>query len=577
MSHVEEIKEKLSVEDVLGSYLKLEKAGASFKALCPFHHEKTASFFISPARGTYYCFGCGMKGDIFSFVEEFEGVDFKGALKILAEKAGVKIVFENPKLKSEKDRLFACLEEATTFFSETLNREENGKIREYLKGRGLTPETILEWHIGFAPLDWHPVHSYLKQKGYTDSEIEKAGLIKRAEASHEKGVRFYDRFRGRIMFPINDSSGRVIGFSGRIFQDDGKSAKYINSPETELYLKSSVLFGLDKAKSAIRQEGEIILVEGQMDIILSHQAGVRNTVALSGTAFTESHAKIIHRFSNRLILAFDPDSAGVKAARRSAVIALREGLEVKAALLPSGVDPADYILHNSKKWKDILANSVNIVHFSLAQILSSTAQKSNLPNEIKENIFPFLYPLGSSMERSQYIQEIAKKTGISENAIIEDYRKAERSYEPEGETGNQGVIREKKLEEKSHRNLVERRIYGILLWQNSLGAPSIDVKRVEETLKNIIGAPGFEKMTDFFAPNKNELASEAEVLYNTANTAEDLEELFMHLEQDYLKGNLAIEIEKLSLAEKNTDKDQIAEILKRCKELGERIQKLVTK
>ncbi len=279
-SPVQQIKERLSIEEVVSSYIKLDRAGANLKARCPFHNEKTPSFFVSPDRGSYYCFGCGAKGDIFTFIEEFEGLDFKGALKILAERAGVPLVQYNKEKEGEKERLYKAMEEATKFFEKNL--VENQEALKYLRERGLENKTIRDFRIGFVKNDWRELYSHLQMIGFTDIEIEKAGLAKKTE----KGM--YDRFRGRIMFPISDSSGRIIAFSGRILEDDGKSAKYLNSPETPIFNKSSVLFGIDKAKDSIRKNNFSILVEGQMDLILSHQAGFKNTVASSGTAMTDS-------------------------------------------------------------------------------------------------------------------------------------------------------------------------------------------------------------------------------------------------------------------------------------------------
>src|SRR3990167_6310938 len=284
-SPVDKIKEKISIEDVVSSYIKLERAGANLKARCPFHNEKTPSFFVSPDRGSYYCFGCGASGDIFTFVEEFEGLDFKGALKLLADKAGVVLEIyskENKEEKSEKEKLYEVMEETAEFFEKNL--AANKPAQEYLKSRGLEEKTIKDFRIGYAILDWRTLYDYLKSKNFSDKEIELAGLAKKPE---DKTKAMYDRFRGRVIFPMGDSSGRIIAFSGRLLVDDGKSAKYLNSPETPIFNKSSVLFGIDKAKESIRKNNFSILVEGQIDLVLSHQAGFRNTVASSGTAMTD--------------------------------------------------------------------------------------------------------------------------------------------------------------------------------------------------------------------------------------------------------------------------------------------------
>src|SRR3989344_3942952 len=347
-SPVQKIKERLGIEEIASSYIKLERAGANLKARCPFHNEKTPSFFLSPDRGTYYCFGCGASGDIFTFVEEFEGLDFKGALKMLAERAGVELPRYNKadqENKSEKEKLFKIMEEATNYFENNLG--ENQEVLEYLKTRGLNEKSIKDFRIGFAILDWRKLYDHLKGRGFADNEIERAGLAKKPD---DAGKAMYDRFRGRIMFPIMDSSGRVVAFSGRIFKDDGKSAKYLNSPETPIFKKSSILYGIDKAKESIRKHDFSIVVEGQFDLILSHQAGYRNTVATSGTALSDtevskenvvSNLGLIRRLSDNLVLAFDSDKAGMTATARAGKIALSLGMDVKVANLQEGSDPAD--------------------------------------------------------------------------------------------------------------------------------------------------------------------------------------------------------------------------------------------
>jgi len=354
-STVEQIKERLDIADVIGSYLKLDSAGSNLKARCPFHNEKTPSFFVSPSRQTYHCFGCDRGGDILSFVQEIEGQDFPGALKILAERAGVEIKRESSAVKSDKDKLFAVLEEATSFFESNL--KEQKEVIEYLKKRGLKGETAKRFNVGYAPSGWSNLYEMLKKKGYPDVIMDKAGLIIKGE----KG--YYDRFRSRIMFPITDVSGRVVGFSGRIFgAENEKTAKYVNSPETELYNKSKILYGFDKAKFAIRKKGFCILVEGQMDLLMSHQAGLQNTVAVSGTAFTEEHLKIINRLTDSLIIAFDSDDAGIDASKRGVDTALSIGMDVKIVALPKGLDPADLILKEKQKWVKQVENAEHVIY-----------------------------------------------------------------------------------------------------------------------------------------------------------------------------------------------------------------------
>jgi len=290
-SPTDQIKERLGIVDVVGAYLTLEKAGNNLKAKCPFHNEKTPSFFVSPSRNTFYCFGCGEKGDIFTFVERFEGLDFRGALKVLSEKAGVPITFESQTVRDERTRIYDVMKEAVSYFELTLKNE--GKVKNYLSERGLTTGTVQRFQLGYAKSEWNALSDQLIKKGYSEKEIEKAGLIKLSDSERPRDKntykeRYYDRFRGRIMFPIADASGRVIAFSGRLFPEEDGNAKYINSPETVLFNKSKVLYGYDKAKHTIRKANFSIVVEGQMDLLMSHQSGFPNTVALSGTALTLS-------------------------------------------------------------------------------------------------------------------------------------------------------------------------------------------------------------------------------------------------------------------------------------------------
>ncbi|HQO70878.1 MAG TPA: DNA primase [Candidatus Paceibacterota bacterium] len=303
-SSVQKIKERLSIVDVVSSYISLEKAGKNYKAKCPFHNEKTPSFFVSPDRGTYYCFGCNAKGDIFSFVEKFEGTDFLGALKILADRAGVDLEEYKNKNKDKTELYYEIMEEATIFFEDNLKAKL--EARSYLLSRGLNDQSIEKFRIGFAPDSWSSLINHLKKKDFKTEDILAVGLIKKKDTPDQtqKEDHYYDRFRSRIMFPISDSAGRIIAFSGRIFgqSEDSKdgivNAKYLNSPETPLFNKSSVLFGLDKAKSSIRNLGYSIVVEGQMDLILSHQSGFTNTVAVSGTAFTDSLVDSQNKINN---------------------------------------------------------------------------------------------------------------------------------------------------------------------------------------------------------------------------------------------------------------------------------------
>lgn len=552
-SPVQQIKERLSIEEIVSSYIKLEKAGANFKAKCPFHNEKTPSFFVSPDRNSYYCFGCGAKGDIFSFIEEFEGLDFKGALKILAERAGVPLIQYNKEKEGEKEKLYRVMEEATKFFEKNLI--EDKKILEYLKNRGLEDKTIKDFRIGFVKNDWRLLYTYLKGKNFTDVEIEKAGLAKKTD----KGM--YDRFRGRIMFPISDSSGRIIAFSGRIFEDDGKSAKYLNSPDTPIFSKSAVLYGLDKAKESIRKNNFSILVEGQMDLVLSHQAGFKNTVATSGTAFSDatvskenvvSNLGLLRRLSGNIVLAFDADKAGFNASSRAAKIALSFGMDVKVASMPEGIDPADLISrgHNqmgqakngADAWRTVIRNSKHIVEFLLDKTLSNHKEDTRkVGREIKEKILPYVDAIESSIERSHFIKLLSNKSGIAENALLEDLKKVQSELKFETE---EIKTAKENVEIKMRKDPIERRLLGVAFWQESLKDKIIDPELIFKKL---------ERVKEIYKNIKEDLIYEAEEFYlNSENLQKDVNEMLLNIEEEYLNEELNEKMKELQNFKSNS-------------------------
>ncbi|MFA5942457.1 MAG: DNA primase [Candidatus Paceibacterota bacterium] len=416
---VQQIKERLSIMDIVSPYVKLNRAGKSIVGLCPFHKEKTPSFHVSTERGTWHCFGCGVGGDGFSFIEKIEGVDFKGALHILADKAGVTIEYArggSGEDKSKKDRLREVMSRASEWYA--------GKIigspaEVYAKKRGLTDETIRDWRLGYAPDAWRALLEALTTEGFTIPELLAAGLIKEAEG--KKGT-YYDRFRNRLMFPIRDSAGRVVAFTGRALSADDP-AKYLNSPETELYHKSEILFGMDKAKEAIRVRGFTMLVEGQMDAVLAQQIGFGNAVALSGTALSEKHLALMRRYSDNLMLVLDADAAGLSATARSAELALRQGLKVKAARLPKGSDPADSIKEDPGEFSKRMKESKPIVDFFLSVLAEQERDSHRLISAAERIVLPLIAAISSPMEREHFVQAAARALGLSAEAVRESLRR----------------------------------------------------------------------------------------------------------------------------------------------------------
>lgn len=586
-SPVEQIKEKIGIVEVVQNYVKLERAGANLKGKCPFHNEKTPSFFVSPSRNTYFCFGCNAKGDIFSFVQEFDKVDFKGALKILAERAGVTLSDFNPTLAKEEDLLFEILENTTNYFQKNL--QENKKSLEYLKERGLNSETIKEWRIGFAPSGWSNLLEHLKSKKYKEGDIEKAGLIKKKVDSLTKNQEvsrdFYDRFRERIIFPIFDSSGRVIGFSGRLWEALGvelpntegsstpKAPKYLNSPDTPLFNKSEVLYGYHKAKNVIRQKKFTLLVEGQMDLLMCHQAGLDQAVATSGTALTEGQLAIIKRFSSNLMIAYDGDKAGINASKRAFTLALTLGFDVKVAPLPIGLDPAEMIKKDSEEFKLLLRNSQHIIDFTLDGIMKKGLKDRVLLKEVKESVLPYVNATSSPVERAYFISRIAEKIHIPEDAVREELvllSEAPTSPYTESGIGLRGTSLENSTPKLSKKEEIERKIVGKYLASDELGKTVMETtfqRLFEDTPSYTLPA-----LLISFEGDKEALIFEGEL--GTEEMKDHFKELAISLKRELIKTQLDVATSDLKIAEKEKDSKRVAELLKVCNELTKELSYL---
>ena len=407
----------MNIADVIGSYIQVKKAGAAFKALCPFHHEKTPSFQISPQKQIWHCFGCGEGGDVISFVQKYENLDFKEAVKLLADRAGVQLPEyrpQNPEVENEKDILYRINDFAARFYHQVLTADPRGKAAlDYLQNRGLSLETINKWQIGFAPEDFHTLEQALLSKKVRQADMVKAGV----STKNERG-QVYDRFRGRITFPIFDLMGRCVGFSARILKDDGKSAKYVNSPETLVYNKGRILFGLNFAKNAARQSEELVIVEGQMDCISAQQAGIGNVVASSGTALTEAQLDLLARFTRNLKLCFDADAAGLKATRRAIEMYLGKDFTVKIVDLQGAKDPDELLKRGPEIFLDQVAKAPLFLDYYLAKAFEHYHEKSvEQKKEVARDVLPLIKALTDPVEQDHYIQQLAVKLGASEKSV----------------------------------------------------------------------------------------------------------------------------------------------------------------
>jgi len=463
LTPIDEIKERLDIIEVIGSYIKLQKTGANYRAVCPFHSEKKPSFFISPSRQIWHCFGCGLGGKIFDFVMKIEGVEFGDALRILARKAGVELKRQTPemaKMQTERQKLYEICELATKFFEKQLNESKSGEpAKKYLLERGIKEESIKKWRLGYAPDVWQSLSDFLESRNYKKQEIEKAGLA----LTSEKGS-FYDRFRGRIIFPIFDLNSQVVGYGGRVFKEKDKTevAKYVNTPNTLLYDKSRILYGLDKAKVEIRKKDSCILVEGYTDVIMANQTGTLNVVATSGTALTPFQLKILKRYTENLILGFDMDIAGDSATKRGIDLAQTLGFNIKVLRLPEGKDAAEIIFKNSKEWEEALSEPKSIMDFYFESAFKGRDEKSpEGKKEISKILLPIIKRIPNKIVQSHWTNELAKKLDVKEEDVEEEMKKVK----IEGLSDSFGLEPEEiiNLPPRSRRDLLEESLIVLVL------------------------------------------------------------------------------------------------------------------
>ena len=430
---LEQIRAASDIVDVIGSYLPLKRAGANFVALCPFHKEKTPSFNVNPHRQIFHCFGCHKGGDVFAFVKEYENIDFPEAVRRLADRAKIPLEYEKNAGEQQsrhlKERLLQVHEQITQRWQSALANEASGQIaRDYLARRGVSAEAIKLFRLGYAPELWDDTVNWAKSKGHELALVEQAGLILRKQ----DGDSYYDRFRGRLMFPICDEQGRVIGFSGRILTGDEKTAKYVNSPETPIFTKSKVFFGLDKTKRAVLEAGHVIVCEGQLDLIACFMAGVQNVVAPQGTAFTADHARILKRYVEEVVLCFDSDEAGQNAAVRSLDSLLASGLAIRVAVVPAPHDPDSFIkASGGPAFKQLIERAEGFFDYYLNRLCATnevTTDKGRLA--VLRGMAEAVHKTASSVLIDKYAQKTALRLGVTPDAVRAEFKKLSRAKVP---------------------------------------------------------------------------------------------------------------------------------------------------
>ncbi len=439
MDAVTEIKRRIDPAEYIGRSVKLSKSGRNFRGLCPFHTEKTPSFYVFIDRGSWRCFGsCGEGGDVFSFVQKRENVDFREALRILADETGVELSARAAEQRTRSERLSSIVSAAVDFYQQQLAGENGAEARSYLADRrGLTQETIETFRLGWAPDEWRLLRDYLLGRGYTDEDALAAGVLHESDS----GGAPYDRFRGRVIIPIADDRGAFVGLGGRILGEG--EPKYLNSPQTEIFDKGRTLYALDLAGPQARESGAVVVVEGYLDVIGPWQAGFRNLVATMGTSLTERHAARLTRFASRVVLAMDPDSAGMAAAERAGSLLLDFGspegmgaaqrsaeaitadvdIDLRVAPLPAGKDPDDLTREDPEAWGAAIENAAPFARFLLERLIAGDRVDSPLEaSRIVDRLRPVLLAVRNPVERSAHIQSIARRLGIAERAIADRLR-----------------------------------------------------------------------------------------------------------------------------------------------------------
>ncbi len=466
---VQEVKEKVDIVEIIGARVTLKKAGRHFKGLCPFHSEKSPSFIVSPERQSYKCFGCQEGGDVISFLQKYDGYSFLEALEFLAKKVGVTLTSYRPTSEdARRKRLLSALSLAAEYYAYLLSKHESGTpALEYLKNRSIPNEAITHFDLGYAPAQWRSVSDFLvKKKGYTVDELVDVGLVIRADSG-----KYYDRFRGRIMFPLKDHKGVIVGFSGRTLSSDTQEAKYINSPETLVYSKSRMLYGLWENREYIRKADQILLVEGELDMIPSWQAGVKQVVAIKGSAFTEEQAKLIARYTRNVVMSLDADAAGQEAIKRAVKIAEEMELSIRVVMVTGGKDPGEVATANPRLWREEVKGSVLYWDFLMNSLLSKHDRATGSgASAIAAEMVPALSMISNLVVRAHYTAALAAQLKIPEQSI---YDEIERFSKKKQLTALRQVVAKIETTPQSRREELEVYLLGLLLQHFTQLAPQM--------------------------------------------------------------------------------------------------------
>ena len=573
------IKQKLDIVDIIGEYVNLIPAGSNYKAISPFRNEKTPSFIVSPELQIYKDFGGDKSGDIFQFIMDMEGVNFPEALNILAQKAGISLKKYNHNDINSSDNkkvLLSILKDSTKFYNSILKHIKYGaKGRDYLYERGITDELIDLFEIGLSPQAYHTLSKKLAQK-YSNSDIEASGM---AISSDKNNI--YDRFRGRIMIPIQDILGRVVGFTARVLPeyDDGKMGKYINSPQNIIFDKSKVLFGLSQAKIDIKSNNRVILVEGQMDVIMSHKAGIKEIVAVSGTALTEHHITTLLRYTDQFLLAFDNDKAGINACLRSAALITKRGGVVKVIHISDGKDAADLVRDNPDLWNNAVNQALDFIEYYIKHILANI-KPDNIPakNQALQTLLEWIQEINDPISKNYYIKRLADLLNMSEKEIYSQLKLSSSVAKLEQKGQSPDTVATKLQKQIISYLLYKPENRDILILEQSLFTQSqlreIFIKLREYCLQNSAKDLSISQCKDILSEIEYKVLEELllPIFYKIEQLQPNEEQI-----QDTIKENISLLrnqykslvrktlFKKLKEAKKSGDSQKIQEILKKYK------------
>ena len=577
---VEEIKSRNNVVDIVGQYVALKKMGRHHKGLCPFHSEKTPSFLVNEELNLYKCFGCGAGGDVIKFLMEIEGITFLDALERLADRAGIKLEKRSGG-SDKKTEMYEVMELTARYYNWLLVSGKSGeKAKEYLKGRKISEKIIETYNLGFSLSSWDSLINYLtKKKNYSLDLLERVGLVVKKNAGG-----YYDKFRGRIMFPLQDSAGRVVGFTGRVLPETAKEGepKYLNSPETEIYHKGKMLYGFYQAKKAIREKKRVVLVEGQMDQISSFASGVTETVAVGGTGITEDQVEMMARLADKIYVSLDADDSGYVAIKRTVGLAEKRGLGIKVVQIEGGKDPDEISRNSPAKWKKMVEEAVDVYEF----ILEKAIKKNNdgTPDGISKvlsEVIPFFAKIENIVIREVWAKRLAEKLGVSLNSVLGEIDKNK-----SGKVFTGYVKREEKPKAENRVDKLIKILVGSLLSKLELGA------KAKKILKEVEGSGGLWKLLVFILENGSvnietaeliekmpaEIQEVAKEIYMSTDEVETDEknvlEVTLQLAREMIKEQRAELSKKRQLAEEKGEVDKEREITVSLRDLDAKENKL---